>query len=661
MKKNIALLFIVFITQVSGILAADFKLAAIFADNMVLQREQKVLFWGDGKADEEVILHLDKKTFKSKVSLNGKWKISIPALQLGKTYNFKFNSEGKEISLNNVVVGDVWLCSGQSNMEFQINNFPWATAEVIAATNQNIRYYYIPDEVDLVERDDLVKAGVWKTATGKDILQFSATAYFFAKNLQPKVGVPIGIISSDWSGTSIEPWMSKEALKPFPQFKKTVEELEANKKTKQQIETEFVELRKTWDNQHYFKGKGIDEKWYLPTTNFSDWKPTKLSTGYWEDSNIGLENFDGAVWYKTTFDLPENFDQKKFHLDLNHIKDYSTTWVNGKIVGETFGNNNWCDYYVDASLLQKKGNVVVVRILNIEGKGGFNFHPLWGNNILNGNWDYKADIPFDKTTFVVPNIVNVSPYSNPTILYNAMISPIKEMPIKGVIWYQGESNAGRAEEYNQLFPAMINDWRNQFKNKELPFYFVQLANYDIIDKSENNSDWAELRESQAKALKLPNTGMITAIDLGDDNDIHPKNKQDVGYRLSLLALEKSYKKIKGFGYPIISKIEVKNQNQVEVFIESPSEMVIPEDEILGFSLAGEDKIFHQAKASYINGKLLVSSDEVKNPKALRYAWAKNPGKLNMYNANKLPLRPYRSDDFKGVTNGRVYDPNIIYF
>ncbi|HKO77622.1 MAG TPA: sialate O-acetylesterase [Flavobacterium sp.] len=660
MKKAIVL-FIVFITQINSILATDFKLAAIFSDNMVLQREKKVLFWGDGKSNEEVILHLDKKTFKCKVSPDGKWKISIPALKLGKTYHFKFNSEGKEISLSNVVAGDVWLCSGQSNMEFQINNFPWATAEVTAATNQNIRYYYVPDEVDLVERDDFVKAGVWKIATGKDILQFSATAYFFAKNLQPEIGVPVGIISSDLSGTSIEPWMSKEALKPFPQFKKTVEELEANKKTKKQIETEFAELRKTWDKEYYFKGKGIDEKWYLPTTDFSDWKPTKPSTGYWEDSNIGLENFDGAVWYKTTFDLPENFNQEKFHLDLNHVKDYSTTWVNGKIVGETFGNNNWCDYYVDVSLLQKKGNVIIVRILNIEGKGGFNFHPFWGTPILNGNWVYKADIPFDKTTFVVPNIVNVSPFSNPTILYNSMISPIKEMPIKGVIWYQGESNAGRAEEYNTLFPAMINDWRNKFKNPELPFYFVQLANYDIIDKSGNKSDWAELREAQAKALQLPNTGMITAIDLGDDNDIHPKNKQDVGYRLSLLALEKSYKKIKGFGYPVISKIEIRDQNQVEVFIDTPSSMVIPEDAILGFSLAGEDNIFHQAKANYVNGKLFVSADEVKNPKALRYGWAKNPGKLNLYNANKLPLRPYRSDDFKGVTNGRVYDPNIIYF
>lgn len=661
MKKNIALLFIVFITHVSSILAADFKLAAIFADNMVLQREKKVLFWGDGKSNEEVILQVDKKIFKCKVSPDGKWKISIPALKLGKTYNFKFNSEGKEISLNNVVVGDVWLCSGQSNMEFQITNFPWASAEVVAATNQNIRYYYIPDEVDLVERDDLVKAGVWKTATGKDILQFSATAYFFAKNLQPKVGVPIGIISSDLSGTSIEPWMSKEALKPFPQFKNVVAELEANKKTKLQIETEFAELRKTWDSQYYFKGKGIDEKWYLPTTDFSTWKPTKPSTGYWEDSNMGLENFDGTVWYKTAFDLPENFNQEKFHLDLNHIKDYSTTWVNGQIVGETFGNNNWCDYYVDASILKKKGNVIVVRILNIEGKGGFNFHPFWGTPILNGDWFYKADIPFDKKTFVLPNIVNVSPFSNPTILFNSMISPIKELPIKGVIWYQGESNAGRAEEYNQLFPAMINDWRAKFKNPELPFYFVQLANYDIIDKSGNNSDWAELREAQAKALQLPNTGMVTAIDLGDDNDIHPKNKQDVGYRLSLVALEKSYKKIKGFGYPVISKIEFKNQSQVEVFLDSPSAMVIPEGAILGFSLAGEDKVFHQAKANYINGKLFVSADEVKKPKALRYAWAKNPGKLNLYNANKLPLRPYRSDDFKGVTNGRVYDPNIIYF
>ncbi|PXV59983.1 sialate O-acetylesterase [Dysgonomonas alginatilytica] len=659
MKEKIILsVYIIFISI--SVTAANLRLSPLFSDYMIVQRDAPVKIYGKGIPGNNVEINFEGAGFQTKIEKDSSWLITLPEFALNKNYTISVYSGEDSVQLKEVVAGDVWLCSGQSNMEFQMANFPWCDEEIKNAKDPDLRFYSVPNSIDMIPAKDLVEGGHWKQALGNDLRQCSATAYFFAKNIRKEVDVPIGIICSDWSGTGLEPWMSVDAIKKFPQFEKEYKEFTSHNKSRKQIEADFKELRKTWDKEYYLTGKGFDEKWYLPSTDFSDWTPYKPSEGYWENANIGLDKFDGVVWFQTTFDLPDDYKEGDFHLFLSYIKDYNITWVNGVTVGEVFGDKNWSDYYVSQNILKKKDNVLVVRVLNVEGNGGFSFHPFWATPILNGQWYCRKDEPL-KDNFVVPHIVNVNPFSHPAILYNSMINPLAEnVKIRGVIWYQGESNAGRGYEYRYLFPEMITDWRRKFNIPEMPFYFVQLANYDSIDTSGNNNDWSELRESQDLATKLPHVKMATAIDLGEEKDIHPKNKQDVGLRLAELALADSYGVLKEKEYP---RIKTVGFTEGKASVQLDSDFIILNDQqfIKGFSIAGADEQFYPAIAEKDGNLITVYSEKVQNPQAVRYAWSKNPGELNLYGKNSLPVLPYRSDNWKGITDDRVYDPDIVYF
>lgn len=659
MSRKLILIQLILLCAI-GAKPVNLKLSPLFSDHMIVQRDEPVKIFGKGLPNLPVSITFENQRYQTTVDRDSSWQIVLPNFKLKKEYNLSITSGTENIELKNILAGDVWLCSGQSNMEFQMANFPWCNDEIQKATDKHIRFYSVPNEIDMLPADDLPPNGTWKIAMGEDLKQCSATAYFFAKNLRTDLDIPIGLICSDWSGTAIEPWMSLDAIEAFPQFKKEYNELIFNRKSKKQIGNDFAELRKTWDSEHYLTGEGIREKWYLPTTDFSQWKPYKPSDGYWNKANLGLDNFVGSVWCKTTFDLPEDYKGGKFHLFLNYVKDYNTTWVNGVKVGEVFGDKNWSDYYVAEEILKPKDNVLVVRAMNLEGNGGFSFHPLWGTPILNGQWYCKADEPLS-SDFVEPQIVNVNPFSSPVILYNAMINPlVKNVKIKGAIWYQGESNAGRGYEYRYLFPTMIADWRKKFDMPDMPFYFVQLANHDAIDTSGNNSDWAELRESQKMATALPHVKMATAIDLGEEHDIHPKDKQTVGLRLAQVALDDCYKNGKEQVYPEITEVHFE-KGKARATTNKPLFLKKGSSAITGFSVAGNDKKFYKAEAKLKNGVVEIYSKQVKEPVAVRYAWAKNPGELVLYEKDGLPLLPYRSDNWKGLTDERVYHPEIIYW
>lgn len=659
MNRKLTILLIVFLCAINA-KSEGLRLSPFFSDNMIVQREQPVKIFGYGNPNTSVIVSSEGVEYKTTVDRDSTWQIVLPAFDLGKNYNLKVSSGVDIIRLGNIWSGDVWLCSGQSNMEFQMANFPWCDDEIQKATDDRICFYSVPNQIDLIPAADLPEGGSWKIAMGEDLRQCSATAYFFARNLRREVDVPIGLICSDWSGTAIEPWMSLDAIAQFPQFEKEFNEFTHNNKSKKQVEAEFAELRKTWDQDHYLTGKGIEEEWYRPDTDFSEWKPYKPSDGYWQKANIGLDDFDGTVWFQTTFDLPEDYNGGNFHLFLNYIKDYNTTWVNGVKVGEVFGDKNWSDYYVSENILKSKDNVLVVRVMNVEGDGGFSFHPLWGTPILNGQWYFKTDGAL-RPDFYKPQIVNVNPFSHPSIIYNVMINPLTEnVKIKGAIWYQGESNAGRGYEYRSLFPAMITDWRNKFGMPEIPFYFVQLANFDVEDTSGNNNDWAELRESQKMTTALPHVKMAAAIDLGEAGDIHPKNKQEVGARLAQLALSDCYHLSEEQHYPEISEVYFEKG---KAYAKVNTDLTVKKgaSNISGFALAGDDEKFYPAKAKLKNGVLEIYSDNVSSPIAVRYAWAKNPGDLVLFGKNGLPLLPYRSDVWKGLTDERVYHSDIVYW
>jgi sialate O-acetylesterase len=639
-----------------------FSVAPVFSDHAVLQRNKPNKIWGTGTHGKAVKVLFDGQAYQTKIDKSGDWCIETVSLKAGGPYDLMLICDRDTLSLHDILVGDVWLCSGQSNMEFSVGNFSWKEEELQTATNLNIRFYTLPNTIDVIPNDKLPVSS-WKMAVGGDLLSLSATAYFFAKNIQPEINVPVGLIVSDWSGTAAEPWMSKESLSGFSQFKEVLSELESNTQSREEIEQAFEQYRKNgWDSLYYFTGTGVKEKWYLPETNFSDWTTIKFPN-YWEDAHVGLDNFDGAVWFMTTFDLPDNFSANAFHIFLDYVKDYNIAWVNGHKIGEMFGDKIWSDYYAPSAYLKPKGNILVVRVFNVEGKGGFNYHPLWESDILAGHWVCKADYAVDHSTFPKPKIVNVNPFSHPTVIYNAMIHPLRNYALTGFVWYQGESNAGRGYEYRTVFPALIQGWRNAFKQGDLPFYFVQLANFETPLAQPAASDWAELRESQMYALKLPHTGMAVAIDIGEANDIHPKNKQEIGRRLALQALRKTYSKPVEAEAPCITNVVFKESKAwLSVQSSSPLQKSAGAKHVNGFALAGVDSVFYWVDKVELHGdKIIVSASKVVSPVAVRYAWAKNPGLLHLYSTEGLPLVPFRSDNWKGITDERVFSLDEIYF
>jgi sialate O-acetylesterase len=563
--------------------------------------------------------------------------------------------ETNEIRLKNILIGDVWICGGQSNMQFSLDQIGYVPQDTASIRHSAIRIFTVPIAADYAPAADL-KGGTWEEATARSIRSFSATGYFFGKFLHDSLQIPIGLISDNLGATSIETWMSREALEPFPQFAEYVRNYLATGKNAAEIEADFNILKPVWEKEHYLTGKGLTERWFLPETDTTGWKPMEVPC-WWEEH--GLTHFDGVVWFRRTFDLPPGFTGDTLFLGLHQIDDYDITWVNGEKVGEGYGNLVWRRYKVPARLLKPKNNSLVVRVFDAGGRGGMYTHPIWWDPMLVGTWYSRPDGTIDASTFPKPRVVNISPFSTPAVLFNANIAPVASLSIKGFIWYQGESNVLRAEEYRTLFPAMIRDWRSAFGQGDLPFLFVQLANYypEVVDPSE--STWAELREAQAMALKLANTGMAVTIDIGEANNIHPVNKMEVGRRLGLQALNVAYGRHLIATGPNVSSFTVKD-GRVMLHFTNENGLPITKDKygyVRGFAVAGKDRKFHWASASIDHDVVVIRSQHVNDPVAVRYAWSDNPGITDLYNGQGLPLAPFRTDDWPLSTSGRVYSEN----
>jgi len=632
---------------------ATIKLPVIFQSNMVLQRDKEVKIWGFGDKGEKVSVTIGDRKVSATTGKDAKWIIQLPAHKAGGPYVISINGHTNSIELKNILFGDVWICGGQSNMQFTVDQTKFPIDDSLK--NPQIRIFTASIGMDYVPTKNL-SGGKWQEASANTIKSFSAVAYFFGKLLNDSLQIPIGLISDNLGATSVETWMSNESLSKFPQFQHYYQEYLQPGKSFQEITAEFEKMKPRWEKDYYLKGKGLEEKWYLPETDISNWKTMEVPN-WWEDK--GLEEFDGAVWFRKSFDLPENFKSDSFPLALNQIDDYDIVWVNGQKVGEGFGNQNWRNYKIPSNILKRKNNVIVVRVFDAGGKGGMYSGAIWGNPVLLGNWLYKPGYKIDAATFPKPHVVNVSPFSTPAVLFDANIAPITSLSIKGVIWYQGESNASRAGEYAQLFPAMIKDWRKHFNQGDIPFLFVQLANYMEEAKAPQESDWAELREAQKAALKLPNTGMAVAIDIGEANDIHPKNKMEVGRRLGLAALKVAYQKHIVAEGPEYESMEIKNDSVI-VHFKNGTNHLITKDKygyVRGFAIAGNDQIFHWAKAFIRNNSLVVYSEKVNDPVAVRYAWSDNPGETDLYNNAGLPAVPFRTDNWPLKTSGKKFSEN----
>jgi len=632
--------------------SADVSLPKLFTDHAVLQRGVEVPVWGWAAPGEEVTVSIAGQSQKTKAGKDGKWQLRLQPHAAGGP--FEMTVKGKNsITLKDVLFGDVWLCGGQSNMQFTLDMLGISEPNADRANNPNLRLFTVSVDLDYLPKRD-IKAGNWEVASIRTVGHFSAAAYFFGRYLQETLDVPIGLISSNLGATSIETWMSAGALKQLPQFKEVVAEMASSGKTFDQLYADLTAFRKKWDKDFYFKNDpGITQNWQDPTTDVSNWKTMDIPN-LWEDA--GLPDHDGSVWFRKEFDLPEGFNGDTYNIALNQIDDYDIAWVNGVKIGESFGNRNWRNYFFPVNILKPTGNVLVVRIFDVGGKGGMYSNAFWGNAILNGTWKYKVGVKIDPAKFPRPTVPNGSFFTHPGLLYNGSIVPLQPFAIKGAIWYQGESNAERAEEYGALLPTMIKDWRGQWGQGDFPFLVVQLANHHPESEQPGESDWAELRAAQMKALDLPNTAIATAIDIGEANDIHPKNKLDVGIRLGLAARKIAYSEDIVHSGPVFQSMKTEGE-RLRVSFTSVGDGLVSKDKhgfLRGFAIAGADKKFHWALA-YIEGdEVVVFSPKVQQPVAVRYAWADNPGQLDLYNAEGLPALPFRTDDWKVSTAGKVF-------
>ncbi len=632
---------------------ANVSLPKFFSDNMVLQRNQLIPIWGWANAGEKITVQFDKQSKTTKAGKDGKWMVKLDAETAGGPYQLIIT--GKNIlTINNVLVGEVWICSGQSNMEMpiegwgKINNYQ---KEIADADYPEIRQVKIPNTVSSTPKEDVTKVD-WNICSPQTAGDFTATGYFFARELYKQLHVPIGLINTSWGGTMVETWISRKAFEQDNYFKKMIDsmstlDLEAMAKQKKEAVMKKIEsLQGTFDEH------ANTEQWKEQNFDDSNWPHMKLP-GLWEQQGLGLEDLDGLVWFRKTIIVDDVDAGKSATIELSKIDDSDESYVNGTKVGET--KNKYSElrnYTIPAGILKAGKNVITVRVEDTGGGGGIygdasDMKITIGNKVisLSGEWSFKIQSVYSNTTGIGPN-------SYPTLLFNAMINPLIPYAIKGAIWYQGESNAGSAYEYRKSFPLMITDWRNQWNEGNFPFYFVQLASFNADNgNSERGSTWAELREAQTMTLSLPNTGMAVTTDIGLSDDIHPKNKQDVGKRLADIALANVYAHTMEFSGPMYQSMKTDGNKIILSFTHEGSGLMVKDKYgyLKGFEIAGSDKHFHYAKA-YVDGdKVVVYRDEINNPVAVRYAWSDDALEANLFNKEGFPASSFRTDDWKGKT------------
>src|SRR5688572_1159724 len=643
-KRIYTVLLSLFILQTVN---SQVRLPRLVRDSMILQRDAKINIWGWAAANEKVKIRLNGRNYKATAGANGKWLVQLSPMKAGGPYTMDIIASNK-ISLKDILIGDVWICSGQSNMVHQMNIHDVTYAKDITEANYpQIRHFWIPTLTNLQGPQEDLPTGYWKWANAEDVRPFSAVAYFFARKLYEKYHVPIGLINASVGGTPIEAWTGEEGLKDFPALISTIQK---NK------DTAYINgLRRSTSANNtnrqlpppQDKGLTGSKTWFDPSYIPKGWK-TIAVPGYWEDQ--GIKDLNGIVWYRKEIDVPASMIDKPAKVFLGRIVDADILYINGKQVGNTTYMYPQRRYNVPAGLLKAGKNILIVKVTNNSGKGGFvpdkPYCLFAGNDTidLQGYWHYKVGEVYQPRSGGIGGGGGISAQNQPTALYNAMIAPLINYSVKGFLWYQGEANAGRPDEYAKLQPAQIVDWRNKWKQPGAPFLFVQLPGFMDFNYLPSESQWAGLREAQLSSLSLPNTGMAVAIDLGEWNDIHPDNKKDVGERLALAAMKIGYGENVVHSGPIYESSSIEGNKITIEFSNVGSGLVTNDGEELSeFAIAGADKKFTWAKAKIEGDRIVVWNDNVANPVYVRYAWADNPVNPNLYNKEGLPASPFRTD------------------
>jgi sialate O-acetylesterase len=621
---------------------ASLHVSPLVSDGMVLQRQARVPIWGSAAPGATVTVALDGHNRSATADASGDWKVSLPPMIAGGPHTIRIRAGAEEIDVNDVLVGDIWVASGQSNMEFTVANAGDAAAQIATARDTRIRQFKVPNSFSSEPSYELA-GGVWTHADREHVPTFSAVAYFFAQELRRTSDVPIGIINTSWGGSRIEAWMSASALRlSAPQWKLAWDrELARQRTALDSLRARVGELPTV--DAGLVDGRPL---WADPALDESRWVPIEVPS-LWEDA--GYADMDGIGWYRTTFALTADEIARGVRLGLGTIDDSDISWVNGIQVGQTEGAYNRPRIYdVPPSALRVGRNVLAVRVEDTGGGGGIYGDPsllyleIGGvRRPLRESWRFRVGVVTMKPDGQRINKV-------PTVLYNKMVQPLLPYPIKGVIWYQGESNADRLEDaaaYRDLFADMITSWRSAWRLGDFPFLWVQLPNYmPAVAEPSLTSNWATLRESQTAALRLPHTGQAVVIDLGEAGDIHPKNKHDVGVRLAAIARTVAYGQPVVNSGPTLRRFAVRgNRVTIEFQHAAGLRTRVPAGTIGGFAISGSDRRFLWAKAEIVGDKIVVWSDQVPRPVAVRYAWENNPDHANLVNVAGLPAAPFRTD------------------
>jgi sialate O-acetylesterase len=675
--KSIALFLLLFAVAKADSNKSFIQMPSIFSDNMVLQQKSLVTFWGKASPGTAISIKASwKASARTVAKTDSTWRAKLRTGKAGGPYEVKLQVGDSTIVYRNVMLGEVWLCSGQSNMEMPLAGWPPdnpiqnSAAEIQAANYPDIRLFSVSRAVSAEPEFNCV--GTWSECNPQTAAKFSAVGYFFARKLYEELHVPIGMIFSSWGGTKIQPWISGKFLGRLPEYSSVVEKIDSARGEVRELNAwihnhPVIDISNKPPAIQYENLDFGDSACSQPGFDDSSWRTMTLPT-YWEATEVG--EFDGAVWFRKKVEIPKNWLGKNLTVELGPIDDMDETYVNGVKIGGLLGGGFWATpriYNVPKGIVKDSVLTIAIRVIDIGGGGG-----IYGNGIkmrihpdstadtnesisLAGNWKYLPVAEYISGKFYVygpsgefnhrpkPSI-SVGP-NTPTMLFNGMIAPLIPYHIKGVLWYQGESNSDLPSDYNNyesLFKLMIKDWRTDWGEGDFPFYYVQIAPWTYGEKSKSYV----VRDAQFRALSVPNTGMAVTLDIASLTTIHPPDKQDVGLRLALWAFSKNYHKRVVYSGPLYHSMKIQRDRIVLSFTNVDGGLVIKDSSgNTNFLIAGKDSVFVKANVKIQGKKLVVWSDSVRNPIAVRYTWS-NTDTATLFNKAGLPSPTFRTDNWK---------------
>jgi sialate O-acetylesterase len=634
---------------------AQLRVARIFDNHAVLQRQKPIPIWGWATANESINLTFAGQQKSTIADKNGYWKVNFDAMEAGGPYELQVKSKSQTKTLKDILVGEVWICSGQSNMEWTVSQCNNHASTTRSAKNPNIRQFKVQHDLALQPEQDL-QEGNWLVCSPKTVGQFTGVGYFFAMELADSLNIPVGLINTTWGGSQVESWISQEAMLSNPVLRNYAQNMPLSWTEGDALQEAKIK-KHTLKNTSLTTTKEQENAYTTANFDFSTWPQYGLPGSLdWQ----GFWAFRGKAYMGRVMEIPEDWLKETTTLSLGENDSEITIHANGNLIykGATHGK---IKIDIQPGIWQVGHNQLMVTFGTIR-------NPDWyGLGFMGEEKDFYLEVDGDKLLLaddqwrVMPSFSDKYQFAKlqnniGATLYNAMIHPLHPLAFRGALWYQGETNAERAHEYRQTFPLMIQDWRKKW-GEDFPFYFVQLTSYGKNKNANEGSNWAELREAQTQTLSLPNTGMAVITDLGDPNDIHPTNKKDVGHRLAMQVLNVVYKKpIFGFS-PLFESAEIQ-ADKVIIRFKNTGRGLVAKDKfgyLKGFEIAGADQKFQYAKADIIDNQVVVWAPKDMQPSAVRYGWSDAVEDINLINLDGYPASPFRTDAWKGVTENAKFD------